>query len=140
MTKMIIFGRALTGAEIGILRERRGRDPPRAGLSGQRRADLGRSAWTGRRRGGQKKISIETRRRSKNQRRPSSSESSSERHDKSRSGQTRARRRDDRGGQNGNQLWWPGRAGGDGHEQRTCSDTMLGIDLLYSRGAKGHNI
>jgi hypothetical protein len=41
---------------------------------------------------------------------------------------------------------WPGRAGGGGHKQRTGgygnpktgSDTMLGIDKLYSIGAKGH--
>jgi hypothetical protein len=55
-------------------------------------------------------------------------------------------RRGDGGGQNGNRRWWPGRAGGGGHKQRiggrgnpkTRSDTMLGIDLLYSIGAKGH--
>jgi hypothetical protein len=49
-------------------------------------------------------------------------------------------------GQNGNRRW-PGRAGG-GHKQRTGGyespktsfDTMLGIDKLYSIGAKGHNI
>jgi hypothetical protein len=45
---------------------------------------------------------------------------------------------DDSGGQNGNRRRWPGRAGGGGHKQRTRSDTMLGIDLLYSIGAKGH--
>jgi hypothetical protein len=45
---------------------------------------------------------------------------------------------DDSGGQNGNRRRWPGRAGGGGHKQRTRSDTMLGIDLLYSMGAKGH--
>jgi hypothetical protein len=49
-------------------------------------------------------------------------------------------------GQNGNRRW-PGRAGG-GHKQetggygspKTGSDTMLGIDKLYSIGAKGHNL
>jgi hypothetical protein len=50
--------------------------------------------------------------------------------------------------QNGNRRWL-GRTDGDGgHKQRTGghgnpktgSDTMLGIDKLYSLGAKGHNI
>jgi hypothetical protein len=53
---------------------------------------------------------------------------------------------EDGGGQNGNRRRWPGRVGGGGHKQRiggcgnpkTGSDTMLGIDLLYSIGAKGH--
>jgi hypothetical protein len=51
---------------------------------------------------------------------------------------------EDRRGHNGNWRWRPGRCNGDGHEQRgsvePCSDTMLGIDELYSLGAKGHNI
>jgi hypothetical protein len=34
---------------------------------------------------------------------------------------------------------WPGRAGGGGHgNPKTRSDTMLGLDVLYSIGAKGH--
>jgi hypothetical protein len=53
---------------------------------------------------------------------------------------------EDYGGQNGNRREWPGQSGGGGHKQRiggcgnpkTGSDTMLGIDMLYSIGAKGH--
>jgi hypothetical protein len=40
-------------------------------------------------------------------------------------------------GQDGNRRKRPGRTGGDGHG-KTRSDTMLGIDKLYSIGAKGH--
>jgi hypothetical protein len=43
-------------------------------------------------------------------------------------------------GQNGNRrATEPGRAGGGGHgNPKTRSDTMLGIDKLYSTGSKGH--
>jgi hypothetical protein len=91
--------------------------------------------------------------------------SSSERRGTSRSSQTRGRGRresstkrtgrwessttedeEDSGDQNGNRRRWSGRTDGGGHKQRiggcgnpkTRSDTMLGMDLLYSMGAKGH--
>jgi hypothetical protein len=56
-------------------------------------------------------------------------------------GATVGKNEEDSDGQNGNRRWWPGRADGSGHRcgnPKTCSDTMLGIDLLYSIGAKGH--
>jgi hypothetical protein len=47
---------------------------------------------------------------------------------------------EDGSGHNGNWRWRPGRCSGGGHEQRgsvePCSDTMLGIDELYSLGPK----
>jgi hypothetical protein len=47
----------------------------------------------------------------------------------------------ERGGYTGNRRRRPGRSSGGGHENRKIgSDTMLGIDKLYSLGAKGHNI
>jgi hypothetical protein len=51
-------------------------------------------------------------------------------------------RGDNERGEHGNRLAEPGRAGGGGghRDLNWCSDTMLGIDKLYSLGAKGHNI
>jgi hypothetical protein len=47
----------------------------------------------------------------------------------------------DSGGYNGNRRRRPGRSSGGGHKNhKTGSDTMLGIDKLYSLWAKGHNI
>jgi hypothetical protein len=47
----------------------------------------------------------------------------------------------ERGGYTGNRRRRPGRSSGGGHENRKIgSDTMLGIDELYSLRAKGHNI
>jgi hypothetical protein len=47
----------------------------------------------------------------------------------------------DSGGYNRNRRRRPGRSSGGGHKNhKPGSDTMLGIDKLYSQRAKGHNI
>jgi hypothetical protein len=64
-------------------------------------------------------------------------------HRQERAGATGARRRRGRGSGGGWARRQETEAGGGGGYERSktyCSDTMLGIDKLYSLGAKGHNI